>query len=237
VAITIKYPNGGTAMTPARLPRQFVAYGSKLAAEVPVGVMMSMDSTTHKPNGQVEIGGTSIAYKKKSGGMLVEDPTRWAIHFRLIRTNHRHRFSLVVFDAMSFPPEGMQGAAAINTVRRDFLATHRRDRGAEKKDKRGIIFIPVFVNPASGTEMSADQFVAYGDLPAGDYDIDQGTKIVSSADHSTKVCDPDWSWSDGSSFWAAFFPSIDKTLYPKVDVQVVFKPSNDEDGSTEIILV
>jgi hypothetical protein len=247
VDIKIAYPpDGGTAADPVRVPRHFIAFGTKKAAEIPVGVMMSIDDGTHKADGKVVIGGTSILpyYKKKVDKTLVEDPTKWAIYFRM-SAHHKRRFSLLVFDGALFPPVGMVGPVSITVVRRDYLATEKRP-GAKKGDKEGKNVdkdakkvarpVGILVNPPSGTHMFADLFIASGDLPPGDYDIDTGTMLVDFRDHTTKVCDPDWSWSDGSSFWAAFFPPIDKTTYQAVDVQVVFKPSGDEDGSTGIVL-
>jgi hypothetical protein len=236
VPIEIKFPiKDGTAADPVRVPKQFIAFGKKDPGQVPAGFMVSIDPATHKPDGKFVIGGFSVPYKKKGKDTLVEDPTKWAIYFRMAGTSHKQQFRLLVFDVGTFPPMCMP--VQVTPSCRDHLAVLKNRVGKGKNDSEAS---GRYINPASGTQMPRDQFVAYGDLPPGDYDIlidpmDMNATQLVKSDDNTRVCGPYWSWSDSSGFWAAFFPEINPAI-TKVDVQVVFKPSNDEDGTTGIEL-
>jgi hypothetical protein len=159
---------------------------------------------------------------------LSVDPNTWAIHFKMNGASHKQFFKLLIIDIAVFPLDCKK--CEIIPVCREYIAVMKKSRNGR------------YVNPASDSDMPRDQFVAYGDLTPGDYDIlidpmdMNATQLTNPDDGKKRVCGPYWSWSDTSSnFWAAFFPPIDVSV-KRVDLDVVFKPSNDEDGSTNINL-
>ena len=112
MAIKILYPKAGTDWKqPTVLPRQFVAIGTKVAAEMPLGVMISLD-TADKPDGKYRIGGETIVFKPDASG-TTQEPTKWALSFRIPTGVGRHqRFVLAVLDSEDLPTK----IAAQNSV-------------------------------------------------------------------------------------------------------------------------
>jgi hypothetical protein len=225
-SIKIAYPKTGTATAAHSLPEKFVAVGAKKSGERPVALLVSVDPTSHKPDGKVIISGHPIPYKKKDAATkkLVHDPEHWGFYFRVNGARPKQLFSLVVFDAKSFTDAG--GDVTLSTVRSDFLVLDRHPQGKEEKPMKGGK--PGYGTPGTGDEVPADQFVASVELPAGDYDIDLDNTHVYDANTTTVISSPDWSWPDGNGFCAAFFPTIQKSSYPAlVDLTVVTLSSGD----------
>lgn len=253
--ISIVYPRPGTnANNPTKLPSKFVAFGTKDANEVPMGMLVSVGGAG-KPNGKAVIGGTRINYKKKNTttGALEDDDRKWALVFNLGNFNRNLKLSLIVFDGRDLPAVGATTDTTISLKRVDHLAASPKEKkksrvlklaGSDARaqvaelegDWQRLALSLFAIYPPPSSQMAAAQFVAYGDLPAGSTDVGPGTRLVD-ASTGDPVATPDWSWSDGETFWAAFFPSIDNTAHPFVDLEVVYLPGNDTDGSADIELI
>lgn len=236
--ISILFPPDGSAAKPIHLPRRFVAVGTRDSANQQVlGVLLSHD-------GKHRIGGQTL----KHGGENDEEPTKWAIHFRVPRGIRRNkRFKLVVFNSGDLPGN----LSAQTTYRRDYLYFRNdpRTRVADRRERAGgsdsegqppgvhmIRIVEVPLSGPNGTVLRTD-FFAYGICPAGNNDIDTteaGTEIVN-ADNEAQSYRPSWSFPGEDGFWAAFFPAIDPAI-PKVHLTVVYTPNGDEEGVRDIAL-
>jgi hypothetical protein len=197
--------------------------GTKAAGEGAIGIMVSLDGGG-APDGNYRIGGTTLPWINRATGLPVAN--RWAIHFKMpAGIDKRQRFALVVYDTT--------GAEA---ARRDHLYIKKGARRATYAAAPAAPSLPLsiytVVDPVTGGSASRDYFVAYGLLPDGNDAVNEAqTEVVNSADFTEKW-NPTWSWTDGSGFWAAFFPTL--TGMTNVNLSVVYSPNNDEEEATNI---
>jgi hypothetical protein len=213
------------------------------------------------PDGKCVVGGTTISVKKKDGtGALLEDYTRWAIHFRVIGAKRADRFTLVILDpdqlvaanpanwrlgkktgiilkasrfsgswAQRFSTEKLQ-------VPNDTEDPTFADPEAPESDVEFAVVPFEAVFPTTADVVPYDNFVAYGVLPTGDYDIntDPASTYVDKDGTRTAV---DWSWTDGGGFWAAFFPPINGAVAgDRVTFHVEYKDSGEPETVPDILL-
>lgn len=224
----IKHPAAGTAAALNMLPKKFVAWGTKdRDAQVPLGVVYSTknDGT---PDGKRMIGGVPLP------GARLGD-TRWALFFNIPKTKPNDRHTLLVLDAKALPTT----ITAAGALKADYLGFKRRERtgfappAKRKTDDfdaqlRELLTRMAVDYPLPTSTVGATEFLSYGILPSGDYDINGAeTKVVNQANQSETA--PDWSWTDGTGFWAAFWPAL--AAGPVVDLYVTYLPS----GTDEII--
>ena len=256
MAFSIAFPDNNRSIT-----RQFIAWGTKdRAAPRPTGVLIST-RPNDTPDDKCVVGGTTIKVKKKDGsGALLEDDTRWAIHFRVIGAKKADRFALVILDpdqlvapypanwrlgkktGITLKPSGFSGfwTRPFNTEKLQVLNDTEDSMLAHPEAPQSHVgsgsvpFEAVF--PTSADIVPHDNFVAYGVLPTGDYDIntDPASTYVDKQGTRTPV---DWSWTDGGGFWAAFFPPINGAVAgDSVDFHVEYKDSGEPETVRDIIL-
>ena len=177
MAITMLFPKPGTAANqPKFLSRQFVAFGGKAGAgERPVGVMVR----TTQPNRPLFVGGRTVFPKHRDGVTQWPD-TRWAIRFTMpARTSRQERFKLAVVDANNL-------GAPLPVVQ---VADHLAVKGGQRTESRGsragdVGLTELFSGPLGRQQIlivepdlhsrlaRSEENVAYGQLPAGNNDID-----------------------------------------------------------------
>lgn len=236
MAITIVYPPQGTAAKPTRLTRRFIAVGVKAANDIPLGVMISVDGGG-VPDNKYRIGGSTFYQNDNAAG------TKWAMHFQLPpKVRRNQRFKLVVFNTQNLPASIDQQNLAAPAQIRDYLfvkGTRKQasvGNGGGNSLLRRLEQIEIVESPTTGGEAQQTQVVAYGYLPDGDVDIHPTDTVLVKFNDASVTRPPDWSWTDGGGFWAAFFPDLTNVMN-KANLTVVYTPSASEEEVTGIDLV
>ena len=234
MAFSIAFPDNNRSIT-----RQIIAWGTKdPAAPRPTGVLIST-RPNGSPDGKCVVGGVTIRVKRKgNSGALTENNSRWAIHFRVVGAQTGDRFTLLILDPeqlVAANPSNCQLAKKTGiTLRVSQFSTYQR----ESPNTRGQ-FVPYpysAVYPAPTDTVPRDNFVAYGMLPTGDYDIDTDPASTYVDKDGTRTA-VDWSWTDGGGFWAAFFPPINGAVAgDRVTFHVEYKDSGEPENVSGILL-
>ena len=203
MAFVIKYPFSKASVRP-----QFVAMGTKDPGDPMPGALFMSTADGKNPDGVTVVGGMPLPFRTSG------DPTKvWACQFHVRHATKAQKFLLWVFDPRPLLTTLIAPVTSTNlTVAKKLL--HSAALGKNH---------PRTVNPGS----SASAFTAWGDLPTGDYDIDNMAIYPngSQTPASSNFC---WS-SDGSSSWSAF--CLDTLPGGTYNLDVVYTPDEDEESA------
>jgi len=257
VNIKIRHPKSGNSNKPERIAAHFMAYGSKDDAEVPLGVLLSVDSTGAWDK-KLQIPGRLIEYKSTN-----TDPLKnWAMYFNMPpKVSPMQRFTLAVFDSQKLP-------ATIEAQQQVAKSEHLVSRKGRKTKATGHSFAnemgvvefygptsgpplgpnagpkagphagpnagdtAMIVTPSAGDTLNQIQPVAYGYLPAGDNNVDTGNTFLEDTTNAN-ITAVDWSFTDETGFWAVFF---DTTTSTQANVVITYTPTGSVEEATDVKL-
>jgi hypothetical protein len=219
----------GSTKKPVRLHAHFVAYGSKAAAEVPMGLLVSVNATGNADN-IFRIPGQLRDYKKLNG--MIDD-TKWVMYFAIPdepKLSPTQLFVVSVIDGLS--------STAQTPIKSAFLVirkgTKKNADGTYSRVRVGPVLTSV-IEP--GESVSNSQPGAYGYLPYGDINVDAGNTKIQESNNEQSNRGVEWYWTDECGFWAVFFDSSSALGWSKANVVVTYSPSCSMEEVTDVKVV